>query len=134
MTNREAGEELIFAARRLFDRDVQNAWREQDYNMVMRRAQEAVELALKGALRILGVDYPKEHDVGLLFVQQAKAKIPAVDQAALQQIGLISRRLAQARAPSFYMERRYEQEEAQQALEDSRFVLKAIEAWMRRSA
>jgi len=46
VTNREAGEELVFAARRLFDRDVQNAWRDQDYNMVVRRAQEVVELAL----------------------------------------------------------------------------------------
>lgn len=133
MTNREAGEELVFAARRLFDRDAQNAWREQDYNMVMRRAQETVELALKGALRILGVDYPKEHDVGPLFVQRAKAKIPTVDQAALQEIGSISRRLAQTRAPSFYLERRYGREEARQALEDSRFVLKVVEAWMRRT-
>ncbi|HID63460.1 MAG TPA: HEPN domain-containing protein [Anaerolineae bacterium] len=131
MTNREAGEELVFAARRLFDRDVQNAWRDQDYNMVVRRAQEVVELALKGALRILGVDYPKEHDVGLLFAQQARAKIPAVDQAALQQIGLISRRLVQTRAPSFYLERRYGEGEARQALADARFVLEAVERMMR---
>jgi len=131
VTNREAGEELVSAARRLFDRDVQNAWRDQDYNMVMRRAQEVVELALKGALRLLGVDYPREHDVGLLFVQQAKAKIPAVDQAALQQIGLISRRLVQARGPSFYLERRYGEVEARQALDDACFVLEAVERMMR---
>ena len=46
MTNKEMGEELLRMARKLFYRDVQGAWRDSDYNMVVRRAQEVVELAL----------------------------------------------------------------------------------------
>ncbi|MEA3459652.1 MAG: hypothetical protein U9R11_03090 [Chloroflexota bacterium] len=35
MTNKEMGEELIRMARKLFDRDVQGAWQDGDYNMVV---------------------------------------------------------------------------------------------------
>lgn len=37
------------------------------YGSVARRAQEVVELAWKGALKMLGVDHPKVHDVALVF-------------------------------------------------------------------
>lgn len=37
------------------------------YSDVIREAQEIVELALKGALRQIGVDPPKQHDVGYLL-------------------------------------------------------------------
>jgi HEPN domain-containing protein len=37
---------------------------EQAWSDVVREAQELVELALKGALRVVGVDPPKWHDVG----------------------------------------------------------------------
>jgi len=35
-------------------------------------AIEAAELLLRGALKILGVDYPKVHDVAPLFSEQAR--------------------------------------------------------------
>jgi len=130
MTNKEMGEELIGMARKLFDRDVQGAWRDGDYNMVVRRAQEVVELALKGALRILGADYPKVHDVRSLFVEQVQCKVPGVDKAALDRIAEISHRLAAARAPAFYLERRYGEVEARQALADARLVLEWVERQM----
>ena len=39
------------------------------YSDVVREAQEAVELALKAALRAVGVEPPKVHDVGPLIVE-----------------------------------------------------------------
>lgn len=47
----EEGEQLIREGERILRRDAQNALREREFNMVVRRAQEGVELALKGARR-----------------------------------------------------------------------------------
>lgn len=42
-----------------------------DFSDVVREAQEAVELALKAALRYIGVEPPKVHDVGALLREYA---------------------------------------------------------------
>lgn len=53
---------MIREAEGIFRRDAQGALNEKDFNMVVRRAQEAADLTLKGILKILGGDYPKVHD------------------------------------------------------------------------
>lgn len=45
MTNRESGKKLIKEAERIFTRDLKAAVEDEDYNMVVRRAQEVVEMA-----------------------------------------------------------------------------------------
>jgi len=122
----EAGETLIRESESILRRDVQSALDEGDFNMVVRRAQEVVELALKGALRMLGVDYPKVHDVAPVFSEQVRQKRGAVDVEVLEQIEDISFWLSQARAPSFYLERDYGEEDARQALRDAVFVLTEV--------
>ncbi len=42
---------------------------EEAYSDVVREAQELVELALKGVLREIGVEPPKQHDIGSLVVE-----------------------------------------------------------------
>jgi len=37
------------------------------YHRAVRRAQECVELSLKATLRLLGVEYPRQHEVGGLL-------------------------------------------------------------------
>ncbi len=66
-TDRELGERFLKEAEWIFEIDLKNALREENYNIVVRRAQEVVELSLKGCLRMLGIDYPKVHDVGSVF-------------------------------------------------------------------
>jgi len=68
--------------------------------------------------------------VGSLFVEQAQRKVPGVDKAALDRIAEVSRRLAAARTPAFYLERRYGEVEARRALADARFVLEWVEGHM----
>jgi len=68
--------------------------------------------------------------VGSLFVEQAQRKVPGVDKAALDRIAEVSRRLAAARMPAFYLERRYGEVEARRALADARFVLEWVEGHM----
>jgi len=58
MNNREKGEVLISRAERVIKRDLEGALQEDDFNMAVRRAQESVELVLKGALKTLGIEYP----------------------------------------------------------------------------
>lgn len=124
------GEKLIHESERILRRDVHGVLDEGDFNMAVRRAQEVVELALKGALKMLGVDYPKVHDVGPVFSEQVQQKRGAVDIGVLERIEEISLWLSQARAPSFYFERDYGEEDAQQAFQDAEFVVAAVKKIM----
>jgi HEPN domain-containing protein len=123
---RDEGLRLIREAEGIFRRDTQGAFADKDFNLVVRRAQEVVELALKGALKMLGVDYPKVHDVAPLFSDQLRQKQGVGDPTVLQRIEEASLWLAQSRAPSFYFDREYGDEDAEQALQDAAFVLNEV--------
>ncbi len=122
----EEGLRLIQEAERIFRRDVHGAMNEKDFNMVVRRAQEAVELTLKGALKMLGVDYPKVHDVASLFSEQLRQKRGIDDPEVFQRIEEVSLWLVQSRTASFYFEREYGSEDAERALQDAAFVLTQV--------
>lgn len=51
-TTREQGEKLLKEAQWIFEKDLKGAIEEENYNLAIRRAQEVVELSLKGCLRI----------------------------------------------------------------------------------
>jgi HEPN domain-containing protein len=106
---------------------LQSAFHEKDYNLAVRRAQEVVELALKGGLRLLNLDYPKIHEVSTTFTEQARKKNITVEQTVLQRIEQISSWLSESRTSSFYFEREYTETEAKRAREDAAFVLQQIE-------
>lgn len=126
MTNQEAGEGLVREAQRISERDLKSAWTDRDYNLVVRRAQEVVELALKGSLRILGVDFPKVHDVGPVFVEQMQRKASHMALETLEEIRRISAWLGEARAPAFYLDRTYGEADAQRAFAEAEFVLTEV--------
>lgn len=126
-TNKEQGEKLLKEAEWIFEKDLKSAMEEENYNLAVRRAQEVVELSLKGCLRILGIDYPKVHDAGFVFVKEAGNKLH-FKKDSLQQIERISRWLSEARAPSFYGERDFTSEDAKKAFEDADYVLKEIKS------
>lgn len=100
------------------------------WNMVVRRCQEAVELALKGALRKAGLEVPKIHDVSAVLAKhKSRFEGRIVDQ--MEQLSSISRTLRQDRELSFYgdeeagvpAEELFTQQDAEQALEEAKFVL-----------
>ena len=122
MNNIESGKDLLSIAKRIMERDLQEAWKDNDDNLVVRRAQEVVELTLKGALKFLGVEYPKVHDVGKIFEQTLKKKVSDFDQETIGKIIRISARLAEDRGPSFYGEKRFDREEAAEAYSNAKFV------------
>lgn len=124
--NCERGEDLISEAQRIIHRDLEGALQEEDFNMVVRRAQEVVEFTLKGGLKILGVEYPKEHDVGKVFGEAVRKKVKNADEPTLEKIATISKNLKEDRAPSFYGEKHYAKKEANDAYNEAIFVFKEV--------
>lgn len=104
----------------------------QDYSDVVREAQEAVELALKAALRRIGVEPPKVHDVGALLREYAD-RFCGVD---VDRLAGISRRLRKERELAFYGDldflptEQYSREDAEQALSEATDVVTTVHVWM----
>ncbi|MGD9896705.1 MAG: HEPN domain-containing protein [Candidatus Methylacidiphilaceae bacterium] len=98
--------ELAFAYLRLAEDRLQalGVFREcKSYANLRRESQEIVELVLKAALRSLGVDPPKIHEVGRLVAREIEALPEDLRAEARVLIGA-SRELRKDREMSFYGE------------------------------
>lgn len=126
MTNSDAGEKLISMARVSY-RDLISSFESKQWNAVIGRAQEVVELYLKGLLKFMGVEYPKMHDVGRTFASVCIQRGIGLDQKILTKISEISLDLAEKRAPAFYMEVDYSEADAVKARSDVDFFLSICE-------
>ena len=67
----------------------------------VRFAQEATELSLKAALRWVGIDYPRAHDVGEVLVEHAR-RFPSWFRDPLREIAPLSHDLALRRGIALY--------------------------------
>jgi len=72
-----------------------------NYAYVMRQSQEAVELALKASLRIVGIEPPKFHDVGPILRRNSNS-FPEWFREKIDKMASISRILRREREPSMY--------------------------------
>lgn len=130
MTNEEMAVSALRIASRIFE-EAKRYRTEGAWNLVIRRCQEAVELSLKGLLRLLGLEVPKVHDVSG-FLRRYSDRLPLPLAENLNRIARISRTLREEREISFYgdesagftPEELYTKEDAAQALEETEFVLK----------
>lgn len=104
------------------------------WNLVVRRSQEAVELALKGALRWIGLEVPRVHDVGIFF-RRHRNRFPPGFARQIPRLASISRALSVERERSYYGEEEsglppemlYREQDATEALEKATFVLDACQ-------
>jgi HEPN domain-containing protein len=111
-------------------REAANLVGEEAWNLVVRRAQEAVELSLKGVLRYLGLEVPHVHDLAA-YLRRNQQRVPAEMQKNLDRLISISRRLSEERELSFYgddmvdvpPEALYSRQDAEAALTDAQFVV-----------
>lgn len=71
------------------------------WNLVVRRCQEAVELALKAALLWAGLEVPRIHDVGPALKAHAD-RFPEAFRRQIPKLASISRALRAEREISFY--------------------------------
>jgi HEPN domain-containing protein len=62
LNSRVLAEEYLRRAERYL-KEARNAYAEGDFPTTIRRSQESVELSVKAALRLLGIEYPRKHDV-----------------------------------------------------------------------
>ena len=100
------------------------------WNMVVRRSQEAVELALKCALLWAKIEVPRIHDVGPILKQYAD-RYPEPFRSQIFHLASISRLLRAEREISFYGDEQsgvppeslYTREDALEALSKAREVL-----------
>ena len=105
---------------------------EDAYSDVVREAQEIVELTLKAALRAVGVDPPKIHDVGRM-IDEHRDRFPEVVAAAAPRLVEIAAWLRKEREFAFYGDidfiptEQYTRAQAERALEDARFVVDVVE-------
>ncbi|MFW6180902.1 MAG: HEPN domain-containing protein [Spirochaetota bacterium] len=106
-------------------------YRKAAYSDVVREAQEVVELALKGALRFVGIEPPKYHDVGPLLVEH-RDRLAKVSRHDVQKAAEISKKLRKEREFSFYGDidfiptEEYTSENAQDAIKGAKFVLELV--------
>lgn len=63
MDNFKRAEELFKAAKDIYY-EMEGDFKRGNWNLTIRRAQESAELALKGVLKIMNIEFPKQHDVG----------------------------------------------------------------------
>jgi len=90
---------------------------------VIRLCQESVELALKACLRIVGIEYPRSHDVSDVLAEN-KNRFPTWFQTEIESLIEASSWLAEKRGPAMYGDevggipasRLFTQEDAKQAL------------------
>ena len=82
-------------------RDARTALRERRLAGATRYAQEALELALRAALRSLAVEVPKRHDVAPVLVD-LKGPLPAWFARELPAVGKLSFDLAERRGLAMY--------------------------------
>lgn len=82
MTNQEAAQYNLQRAQIILD-EAEHLRNQGAWNLVVRRCQETVELALKGALLWAGINVPHIHDVGGILVQHAERFPADLDQSSL---------------------------------------------------
>ncbi len=104
-----------------------------NYPYVVRQCQEAVELCLKAALRLVGVEPPKWHDVGPILRKEAQ-RFPPWFREKIDLLASISRSLRKERELAMYgdeelgipPEELYTRIDAEQALTQAQTVLDLV--------
>ncbi len=122
MTNHERADHL-FAEAREIAREMRRTLERGHWNLAARRAQEAIELAVKALLNEMGVEYPRTHDAAPVFTEIIRQRKVEVDPTFLDWLTGLSGRLAEIRGPAFYHEVEVHEAEARAAVEAADRVL-----------
>lgn len=108
------------------------------YHRVVRKSQEAAELAIKGLFRLWGLEYPKSHLLGRV-IKKELVRRKVLDRKEADQLAYDSDSLALDREPSFYGSpegvpaiQLFDTEDGEDALGKARRVLETVRAAMAR--
>jgi HEPN domain-containing protein len=103
VTNGERADRLVREARQIAG-EMRRALDDEAWNLATRRAQEALELAIKALLNEMSVDSPKTHDPAPVFARAVRMRGIGVDVGVLDSLTVLSQELATIRGPVFYQE------------------------------
>jgi len=82
-------------------KDAKDALNDKNYPYALRLSQEAVELSLKASLRLVGIEYPKVHDVSDILLDVGD-RFPKWFMSELRFLAKASYILASKREIAFY--------------------------------
>ena len=107
---------------------------EEAYSYCIRQSQEAVELALKSALRLTGIDFPKWHDIGDVLIKE-ESKFPEEFKEKIEKLALISEKLTALREPAMYGDesidkapsKLFKKQDAVKIIEQAEFCFNSVE-------
>lgn len=128
MTSEAMARDFLARAGRCL-REARAACDEGDYALCVRRAQETIELAIKGLLRLVGIEFPLEHDVSEVLLSSA-GRFPMVWQGVLPDLARRMREITPKRGPAMYgleaqgipASEAFDEEDGRGALADAEFV------------
>ncbi len=81
--------------------DAEDALEGGNYPYALRLSQECVELSLKAALRMVGIEYPKVHDVSDVLLEH-RGRFPGWFAERIEFMAEVSATLAAKRELAFY--------------------------------
>ena len=131
MTNGERADRLIREARQIAG-EMRRALADEAWNLATRRAQEALELAIKALLSEMTVDYPKIHDPAPVFAHAVGARGIDVDGTVLDGLATLTQELASIRGPAFYQETIVTEAQARDWVQRVQHALEFAEGLLRR--
>jgi len=131
VTNRERADQLLAEAAEIAG-DMRRALDRGGWNLAARRAQEVIELVVKGLLNEMGVEYPRTHDPAPVLVESIRRRQVKTDAAFLDWLTTRSGQLAKIRGPAFYLEIKVVEAEARSAVEAANRVLIFGQEFLRR--
>lgn len=121
--------------------EAENALREGDYPMAIRRSQECVELSIKGILRAVSIEFPQEHDVSdvLMSVEWERIGSPGWFLGRTEDMARIMREITPKRGPAMYgfeaemkpANAIFSRDDGVKATTDGRFVFETCERFLK---
>lgn len=133
MKNDIAGKSYIEDAKIILE-EAEESFKKGYHHRTIRKCQESVELALKGILRIVGIEYPKSHRIGRTL--QDSALKEKIDEKTIEKIIEISNRLADEREIALYgsdtssAKDMFDEDDASEALADTHYIMKIIDKFL----
>jgi len=130
MKNNSAGRSYVEDAKIILE-EAEESFNKGYNHRAIRKCQESVELALKGILRVVGIEYPKSHRIGVVLKDSAlKEKL---EEGTLEKIITIANRLADEREIAFYgldtssAKDMFDKDDASEAIADAHYIMKIID-------
>jgi hypothetical protein len=130
MKNNIAGRSYVEDAKIILE-EAEESFNKGYNHRAIRKCQESVELALKGILRVVGIEYPKSHRIGVVLKDSAlKEKL---EEGTLEKIITIADRLADEREIAFCgldtssAKDMFDEDDASEAIADAHYIMKIID-------